>query len=665
MKRGFTPAQQDGELLRDLCFDPDTHIHTDYWADLLLACESILPVPIDRSDYQQVMSQLEYLCNTASDGKQSELYSQVELEIAIAYKHECTASYTPLPGVEHLLKKWRHWKPCNVRNVQPCSQRELELGLRQRWLDRLLVHFTPLASQIPNLRILMGDSDPLKEYSHLFGDTRWRTLRLHVLSLEDMLKTHSLSIPWTEDHIRALLNSLVASEATPNKVNRFWLSLKWLSLKLGLLDPDSQLRLKQKKEAVKDSLVSVTYSPQKKSVVPKLSLVLLIEEGCMAGTAGDSVPTSMTLRPMDPYILAVARFAIGCSGRFSDMQHCSLSTHHTTSTTTELMAWQSKTTSALKAKQKPLPLIAPLHSFSGVAWWTTFNKFIRHMQRHEAFAQLDYLLPTVTKDGLGFIPRPCAYERALTWLRDVLVRVGAPPDEAQQITWHSFRLFIPDHAFQAMIPREQRQFLGNWSSESMPDVYTREKRHVVCNIWKKIIQSLSTHQEGRSVREDPDHPDWDDPATVTPLPEGDSVPLPISDTAPLQDTENNDWVNVVTKCDPFLVPPPKGPLVIGARTIAVKGCHTVHLFSQQGRSVGCGWNGIDKCMPITHQDFMEDPEHFPLCKNCFRMFYFPNTALDKAKEAEDAPSDSEYSSVLSADTESEEEAIRADDLLSS
>ena len=100
MKRGFTPAQQDGELLRDLCFDPDTHTHTDYWADLLLACESILPVPIDRSDYQLIMSQLEYLCNTASDGKQSELYSQVELEIAIAYKHECTASYTPLPGVQ-------------------------------------------------------------------------------------------------------------------------------------------------------------------------------------------------------------------------------------------------------------------------------------------------------------------------------------------------------------------------------------------------------------------------------------------------------------------------------------------------------------------------------------------------------------------------------------
>jgi len=574
-------------------------------------------------------------------------------------------SYSPLPGVEMLLKKWRHWRPGNVLSLQPCTQRELELGLRQRWLDRLLLHFSPLASQIPNLRVLMGDRDPLKEYCHLFGDTRWRTLRLHVLSLEEMIKYHSLVIPWAEDHIREVLNSLVEAEATPNKVNRFWLSLKWLSQKLGLLDPDSQLRLKHKKEAVKDSLVSVTYCPQKKSTVPKLSLVILIEEGCMATPSGDSVPGTNTLRPMDPFILAVARFAIGSSGRFSDLQHCALATHHTTSTTTELMAWQSKTTSALKAKQKPLPLIAPLHSFSGVAWWTTFNKFIRHMQRHDAFKDMDYLLPTITKDGLGFIPRPCAYERALTWLRDVLARLGAPAEEVQKVTWHSFRLFIPDHAFQAMIPKEQRQFLGNWSSESMPDVYTREKRHVVCNIWKKIVQSMPNHTQERQVREDTDHPDWDDPVVSPIIVLGDSVPVPSTEVLPILDDEDQDWSEIKTKSDPFMVPPPKGPLVIGARSTPIKGCHTVHLFSQQGKSVGCGWHGLDKCMTLSHEDFMLAPHQYPLCKNCFRSFYFPNTALDKAQHTEDTPSDTEASSVISADTESEEEAVNAVALLSS
>jgi hypothetical protein len=191
MKRGITPAQQDGELLRDMCIDPETGKHTDFWADLILSCETGLPAPVDKSDYDEIMQHLESLCSVVSDGKQSHAYTQVELEIAIAYRHECLVSYSPLPGVELLLKKWRHWRPGNVLNLQPCTQRELELGLRQRWLDRLLLHFSPLASQIPNLRVLMGDRDPLKEYGHLFGDTRWRTLRLHVLSLEDGQRTTS------------------------------------------------------------------------------------------------------------------------------------------------------------------------------------------------------------------------------------------------------------------------------------------------------------------------------------------------------------------------------------------------------------------------------------------------------------------------------------------
>jgi hypothetical protein len=162
------------------------------------------------------------------------------------------------------------------------------------------------------------------------------------------------------------------------------------------------------------------------------------------------------------------------------------------------------------------------------------------MQRHDAFKDMDYLLPTITKDGLGFIPRPCAYERALTWLRDVLARLGAPAEEIQKVTWHSFRLFSPDHAFQAMISKEQRQFLGNWSSESMPGIYTREKRHVVCNIWKKIAQSMPNHTQERQVREDTDHPDWDDPAASPIISLGDSVPVSSSEVLPIQDDEDRN-----------------------------------------------------------------------------------------------------------------------------
>ena len=48
----------------------------------------------------------------------------------------------------------------------------------------------------------------------------------------------------------------------------------------------------------------------------------------------------------------------------------------------------------------------------------------------------------------------------------------------------------------------------------------------------------------------------------------------------------------------------------------------------------------------------------------FSLLLFSKYSAGKAKLAEDAPSDSDISSVLSADTESEEEAITSTDLLS-
>ena len=71
---------------------------------------------------------------------------------------------------------------------------------------------------------------------------------------------------------------------------------------------------------------------------------------------------------------------------------------------------------------------------------------------------------------------------------------------------------MPDCAFQAHIPRDQRQYLGNWFKESTADVYTREKRHVVCSIWDQVLQKLPSMQleAGRAVRVDLGHEDWDE-----------------------------------------------------------------------------------------------------------------------------------------------------------
>ena len=89
-----------------------------------------------------------------------------------------------------------------------------------------------------------------------------------------------------------------------------------------------------------------------------------------------------------------------------------------------------------------------------LTWWTRLSK-------HPSFEESDYLIPTISKDGMGFIARPGQADRTLRWLKDALGRRGVPPELFQDLTWHSFRVFIPDCAFQLGISRDQRRYLGN------------------------------------------------------------------------------------------------------------------------------------------------------------------------------------------------------------
>ena len=125
---------------------------------------------------------------------------------------------------------------------------------------------------------------------------------------------------------------------------------------------------------------------------------------------------------------------------------------------------------------------------------------------------MDYLIPTLSKDFQGVIPRPSTSDRGLRWLKEALVRQGVDQDLVTPLTWHSFRVFIPDCAYQLGIPRAQRQYVGNWQTESTADIYTREKRNVVVDIWSKVLGKIQEVdlQPGRTVREDLAHPDWDD-----------------------------------------------------------------------------------------------------------------------------------------------------------
>ena len=139
------------------------------------------------------------------------------------------------------------------------------------------------------------------------------------------------------------------------------------------------------------------------------------------------------------------------------------------------------------------------------------------MHALDAFVNSDYLIPTLSKDGLGLIPRPSSPDRALRWLKAAVGRRGLQNYQVDKLSWHSFRVFIPDCAFQLRIPRDQRQYLGNWTTESTADIYTREKRNVVTRVWEEVANKLPSLNLGgaRLVREDLDHPDWEDPMVVT------------------------------------------------------------------------------------------------------------------------------------------------------
>ena len=153
-------------------------------------------------------------------------------------------------------------------------------------------------------------------------------------------------------------------------------------------------------------------------------------------------------RELDTFILGIVRYQVGCSARFNDLQHTAPSTLKHTTTTLEFSAWQTKTVSAARIRKHPVPLICPKYSFTGHAWWQPLLTWWTRLSKHPSFEESDYLIPTISKDGMGFIARPGQADRTLRWLKDALGRRGVPPELFQDLTWHSFRVFIPDCAFQ-------------------------------------------------------------------------------------------------------------------------------------------------------------------------------------------------------------------------
>ncbi len=207
-----------------------------------------------------------------------------------------------------------------------------------------MAHLLPVGAHFSNIKPLLDCANILVEAKHFLGATRFRTIRVHCLNLEFILK-QGVPLPWSEVSLRNLLNQACENEFTTSRLNQMWRTVTWLAKRFGALDPETIDRLVKKKEAVLESLITTTVNPQRQAVVPSLHMVMAMEQG--------TISTSSTFA--DRLILGIARFMVGSSARFNDIQHCRPSDFRLTSNSLELIAWQTKTTGNSGNHKKPCP----------------------------------------------------------------------------------------------------------------------------------------------------------------------------------------------------------------------------------------------------------------------------------------------------------------------
>ena len=693
---GSRPWEAFRRVLEDLGEHTDqtqSVIPSEQWKQWFLGLDERVPFsPTDAADLERSLWQI---MEKVTCGKPSYTFTPREYGWEHHDREMWQSRHRPPPITQLQLAKWRHWRPAQLRDLEPTTQRALEEKLRQHWSNRLISHLAPHASDIPAMAAVMGDGNDHEEFLHLLGDARFSTLRQRCLALEKLKKHGGLQIPWTEKSVRSLLSNLHKEECTPNYIQQAWDTLKWFSTKFQTLDVTATHRLASKKKWLQETLVSTASTPQRKAVVPAKEVILALEQGAAAGGADPRRKGQIARGAIDAFILGMVRFQVGSSARFNDLQHTSPSTMKVTSNTIEMMAWQTKTASAFRIKKNPVPLIAPKLSLSGVDWWTEWSKTLTLLSSLERFQDMDYLIPTLSKDFQGVIPRPSTSDRGLRWLKEALVRQGVDQDLVTPLTWHSFRVFIPDCAYQLGIPRAQRQYLGNWQTESTADIYTREKRNVVVDIWSKVLGKIQEVdlQPGRMVREDLAHPDWDDkpldkPGDTESVVDSNGFELVQSDaetglieseggpnSASTQHTSSSRRTRAAAKSSELLRPlfqeifadevaPPVGPLIVVAslRKTGNPPKRKLHLLDRDGRAVGCGWSpDLTKVSSMTKDDYDSEAADLLHCSRCFHRFRLPSDwgVQDAPAHAVDSDSSVSLSSLTdsSVDTASDSEKI--------
>ncbi len=89
-----------------------------------------------------------------------------------------------------------------------------------------------------------------------------------------------------------------------------------------------------------------------------------------------------------------------------------------------------------------------------------------------------------------YLQGPATYNTVLSMYRHILVTNGVQTTVVADMTLHGLRLWAAEMAYQADVPRDQRKYIGQWSSENTADIYTRDHRTVITNIWSTITDRL-------------------------------------------------------------------------------------------------------------------------------------------------------------------------------
>jgi len=399
--------------------------------------------------------------------------------------------------VKKAMRKWRHYSTAKLRTATVALQHRLEKELKTKWAYNLVSRLTPYEKEIPNMARLMHRPDKTQEYIWLLGRVRWRTIKQWVQYLKQIQKSVKGFIPWDEEKIHnwmeAVRSATGKQAVTPAKFANQWTAINKLSSIFGLLQPGTRQTLQNKKDGIMEELVQVLTKRDFRAVVPNLEMIELAEEQAVKHPI-------LTRR----YCMAIWCHMLYASARFNDEQHACHENLVDEPKSVEVPAWQTKTSHIMNRKQKPQVLIAPKTTLSGHEWWHVILEVNKVFRKDKTFRKIDFMVPAVTKDKSGFIPRPMTNAQFLSTIRSVMYENTTEEtkwsittkdsnmqtikawDAIKRTTASAPRVFAPEFANKAGIPQQERAYLGRWSEETMADVYTRDQRRAVLAIWQKF-----------------------------------------------------------------------------------------------------------------------------------------------------------------------------------